>query len=104
MSRTYKCTKGNSKKLKPELEIYLFKGTFATVRNEHVDYNNGTKKDLANLYRQGVRLKAPKKFKKEIQKSRKAKAKQDLKRKIASGDIDNVFPRNDVKNADYLYW
>ena len=51
-----------------------------------------------------MRLKAPKSFKKGLQKSRKAKAKQDLKRKVDSGDIDNVLPRNDIKNADYLYW
>ena len=59
---------------------------------------------LAILYRKGFQQKAPKSFRKGINQSRKAKAKQELRRNFLNNDWDNVRSVNDKKNASYLYF
>lgn len=87
MSRTYKCTKGGSKKLKPYFyQLTLYKWC-DTEKGQDIDYNDGIDKDYAKNLRKGYQQKAPKHFRKMLKKSENAKVKE--------------FLHNCVKNEDF---
>lgn len=78
MSRTYKCTKGASKKLKPVHESFLMYIKIG-VRREKIDYENCLSPEMAKYYRQGKRNKRPDKgFRKIHEAKERIRAKEYL--------------------------
>ena len=78
MSRTYKCTKGDSKRLKP----YFYERTLYSwgenERRKSIDYNDGIDKEYALNVRKGYQQGVPKHFRKMLKKSENAKMKNYL--------------------------
>lgn len=87
MSRTYKCTKGKSKKLKP----YFYKKNLTSWRVEErkqdIDFNDGVDKEYALELRKGYNQGIPKYFRKTFKKSENNKVRN--------------FLHNCKKNEDY---
>jgi hypothetical protein len=78
MSRTYKCTKGKSKKLKP----YFYQRvmySWETERSQEIDYNDGLDKEYAlNLKKGTFNQGVPKNFRKMLKKSENARVRNYL--------------------------
>tara|TARA_Y100001956_G_C4025313_1_gene143766 strand:- start:200 stop:517 length:318 start_codon:yes stop_codon:yes gene_type:complete len=78
MSRTYKCTKGNSKKLKPyfyQRNLYTWRDE---KRNQDIDYNDGIDKEHALNLRKGYNQGVPKYFRRTLKKSENNKVRNFL--------------------------
>jgi hypothetical protein len=85
MSRTYKCTNGNNKRINKDHRYSLFYKWYCDIRNEEVDYNDGSDKEKALKLRSGDRYYGHSKHNKYARKHYRKQEKSDYKKNLNKG-------------------
>jgi hypothetical protein len=103
MSRTYRCTNVNSKRIKASARHRVM-NIYQSDYNEHIDYNDGINKDFAlNIrkgFKGGLRMNHNKYTRKFSLKNEKSKFKQKLFNCLKYNEFNEIILTQNKKNID----